>query len=93
MPAPSAHSRALRLLRLTRARLRRRLSRLTWPLWRFTTWIWVAASALVGFEMLEVILGGMLLAPELVLPVLLVLAIAWQLRDGIGRGIQRLRRR
>ncbi len=88
MPVPAARARTLRLIRLARARWRRRWSRLIWPLWRAHAGIWLAASALVGFEALEVLLGGMILMPELV-PLLLVgLAAAWLVRSGSQRAVR-----
>ncbi len=77
------HSRVRRRARLARLLLRRRVERLTWPFWRFGTWMFLAAGALVGFEVLEVVLGGFILAPELVPLVLLALATAWAVRCGV----------
>ncbi len=76
-------SRVRRRARLMRMLLRRRLERLSWPLWRFGTWMFLAAGALVGFEVLEAVIGGFILAPELVPVALLVLATAWAIREGV----------
>ena len=74
-----------RRVRLAILRLRTRWRRATRFLWRFTGWVWVAAGSLVGFEALELILTGLLAAPEFVPIVLFVLAAAWFFRAGIRR--------
>jgi len=61
--------------------MRRRIARLTAPLWRLATWVFLAAGALVGFEVLEALLGGLVLAPEIVPIVLLCLALVWLVRE------------
>lgn len=55
----------------------------------FSGWTWVAAGSLVGFEMLEIIFGGFILAPELLPLAILTLAILWLFRERI----QTLRKR
>ena len=80
---PRARPRPHRHARLAVLRLRRRIERLTWPLWRFGTWMFLAAGALVGFEVLEAVIGGFILAPEFVPVVLLALATAWAIREGM----------
>jgi hypothetical protein len=47
----------------------------------FGGWTWVAAGSLLGFEMLDVVLGSFLLAPELLPLVILALAIVWLFRE------------
>lgn len=86
-----AGRRASRNARLALLLLRRRLRRSTLLLWRFSTWVWLAAGALVGFEVLELVLTGLLAAPELVPLLLLVLALIWLFRRGIRRAALRLR--
>jgi hypothetical protein len=80
-----------RNVRLALLLLRRRLRRSTLLLWRFSTWVWLAAGALVGFEVLELVLTGLLAAPEFVPLLLLVLALIWLFRRGIRRTALRLR--
>ncbi|HXR43395.1 MAG TPA: hypothetical protein VN759_01225 [Pseudolysinimonas sp.] len=82
---PIRPTRTVRRLRLAFFRLRARCRRRTRSLWRFTGWVWVAAGSLVGFEALELILTGLLAAPEFVPLVLIVLAAAWFFRAGLGR--------
>ena len=81
MPTPVLAHR----LRRTLFRLRRAARRFTGRLWQFSGWIWVAAGSLVGFEALELVLTGLLAAPEFVPVVLVVLAAAWFCRAGIRR--------
>ncbi len=88
---PRARPRSSRFARLALLLLRRRLRRSTLLLWRFSTWVWLAAGALVGFEVLELVLTGLLAAPELVPLLLLVLALIWLFRRGIRRAALRLR--
>jgi len=59
----------------------------------FSGWTWVAAGSLVGFEMLDIVLGGLLLAPELLPVAILLLAGIWYFRRGLRRLWTRLRAR
>lgn len=57
-------------------------------------WSWVAAATLIGFEGIEVLMVGMLAAPEFVPGVILTLAIVAVARDRWRRrAIPGLRRR
>ncbi|MGX1933810.1 hypothetical protein [Microbacterium resistens] len=84
--------RARRRWRLIRARASRRLRHLLLvPLVRGSTAVYFAATALVGFEGVEVIFGTFLLAPEFVPVALGVLAMIWLLRSRADRVRRRLR--
>lgn len=93
---PLRHRRPFRLLRLARARARRTWQRLVIvPLIHASTWTYLAAGALVGFEALEILFGAFVLAPEII-PLLLVgLAAQWWLRERVRRIVRlwRLHRR
>jgi hypothetical protein len=80
---PAERARAGRLLHLAGLRIRRRFDRLTWPVYRFGTWMFFAAGALVGFEVLDVVFGSLLFGPEAIPVILLVLALVWAAREGI----------
>lgn len=56
----------------------------------FSGWVWVAAGSLVGFEALELLLGGLFAVPEALPIVLLTLALVWYFRRGIRRLIARV---
>ncbi|GAB3807018.1 hypothetical protein GCM10028798_30790 [Humibacter antri] len=56
----------------------------------FSGWVWVAAGSLVGFEVLELLLGGLIAVPEALPIVLLALAIVWYFRRGIRRLVARI---
>jgi hypothetical protein len=56
-------------------------------------WAWIAAGSLVGFEVLDVLFGSFVLAPEIVPLVLLALALAWLFRERLRRARSRLRAR
>jgi len=72
------------------ARLCRRIAaRLT----LFSGWAWIAAGSLVGFEVLDVLFGTFVLAPELVPLVILALALAWLFRSRLRRASSRVRAR
>lgn len=51
----------------------------------FSGWTWVAAGSLVGFEMLDIIFGSFLVAPELLPLVILGLACAYVFRVRLRR--------
>ncbi len=59
----------------------------------FTGWTWVAAGSLVGFEMLDLIFGTFLFAPELLPLLILGLALVWYFRDRLRRSWRRARAR
>ncbi len=101
-PPPRRRSRPRRLFALVRARCRRLHRRSVARLVLFSGWTWVAAGSFVGFEMLEIIFGAFILAPELLPIVLIVLASAWYFRARLRRSwtyararmrLARLRRR
>jgi hypothetical protein len=77
--------RPVRVIRLTCAVFRREVNRTRSRLLLFSGWVWVAAGSLVGFEMLEILLGGLIAVPEVLPVVLIALAFAWYFRRGIGR--------
>ena len=77
-PPPRVRPRLFRLIRYRRLRFRRRWAQAALRhAVRMEVWIYLAAGALLGFEGLEALLGAMLIAPELVPPVLLALAVVW----------------
>lgn len=84
-----------RTLRLIRYRFRRMIVRTSTALLRVTirldTWIYLAATGLIGFEGLEVLFGTFLMAPEFVPLVLLALALVWAAKHH-GRRVGRLTR-
>lgn len=47
----------------------------------FSGWTWVAAGSLIGFEMLDIVFGAFILAPELLPLAILGLALVWLFRD------------
>ncbi len=57
------------------------IRRLTDRLKLLSGWSWVAAASLIGFEGVEVLILGMLAAPEFVPAVILALAIVAVVRD------------
>ncbi|OJX77495.1 hypothetical protein [Leifsonia sp. 71-9] len=57
----------------------------------FSGWTWVAAGCLIGFEMLDVVFGAFILAPELLPLAILGLALVWQFRDRLRRARVSLR--
>lgn len=76
----SALSRTVHL-RLLRAR--RRWRSLLIHLTLFSGWTWVAAGSLIGFEMLEIVFGAFILAPEFLPLAVLALACVWFIRERI----------
>lgn len=78
---------------LSLSSLRRALDRARRRLTLFSGWTWVAAGSLVGFEMLDLIFGTFVLAPELLPLVILCLALAWYFRRRLRRAWARLRGR
>ena len=56
----------------------------------FSGWVWVAAGSLIGFEALEILLGGLIAVPEALPIVLLALAVVWYFRRGIRRLLARI---
>jgi len=89
----SSRNRLYRRARLASLVTRRGLHRLRTRLLLFSGWIWVAAGSLVGFEMLEILLGGLIAVPEALPIVLLALAFAWYFRRGILRLWRRMSHR
>jgi len=77
--------RPVRVIRLAFVVLRRDVNRMRSRLLLFSGWVWVAAGSLVGFEMLEILLGGLIAVPEVLPVVLIALALAWYFRRGIRR--------
>jgi hypothetical protein len=75
--------RPVRVIRLAFAVFRREVSRTRSRLLLFSGWVWVAAGSLVGFELLEILLGGLIAVPEVLPVVLIALAFAWYFRRGI----------
>jgi len=57
----------------------------------FRGWTWVAAGSLIGFEMLDVVFGAFILAPELLPLAILGLALVWLFRDRLRRARVSLR--
>ncbi|AYG02149.1 hypothetical protein [Gryllotalpicola protaetiae] len=62
------------------ALVHRALRRVHERLTLFGGWTWIAAGSLVGFEMLDLVFGTFVLAPELIPLVILCLALAWYFR-------------
>jgi hypothetical protein len=87
---PAARSRPARRLRLAWLRARRGIRRLHLRLALFSGWVWVAAASLVGFEVLEILLGTMIAVPEALPIVLLALAAVWYFRRTLSRAWRRL---
>jgi len=56
-----------------------------------TGWTWVAAGSLVGFELLDLLFGSFLYAPELLPLVILALALAWYFRERVRTAAERIR--
>jgi len=56
-----------------------------------TGWTWVAAGSLVGFELLDLLFGSFLYAPELLPLVILALALVWYFRERLRAGAERIR--
>ena len=78
LPPSRVRPRLLRLIRYRCLRFRRRWAQAALRhAVRVEVWIYLAAGALLGFEGLEALLGAMLIAPELVPPVLLAFAVVW----------------
>ncbi|HVX06573.1 hypothetical protein [Humibacter sp.] len=77
--------RPVRVIRLAFAVFRRDVNRTRSRLLLFSGWVWVAAGSLVGFEMLEILVGGLIAVPEVLPVVLIALAFAWYFRRGIRR--------
>lgn len=86
---PACSPSLVRRSRLALLVARRGIRRLHFRLIRFSSWVWVAAASLVGIEVLELLLGAFIAAPELLPLVLLALAATWYFR----RGLTRVRRR
>lgn len=80
----------LRRAALLRRRTRRLCRRVESRLALFGGWTWVAAGSLIGFEMLDLVFGTFLLAPELVPLVIVALALAWYFREWLRRAWQRV---
>lgn len=83
-------SRCARLVRLRCLRLRAKTRRayiryVLLPIVRASTAIYLAAGALIGFEVLEVLFGAFVLAPELLPVLILSLAVHWYLREHLRR--------
>jgi hypothetical protein len=57
----------------------------------FSGWTWVAAGSLIGFEMLDIVFGAFILAPEFLPLVIVALALIWLFRDRLRRARLRLR--
>jgi hypothetical protein len=72
-----ARPRARRRLHLARLRLKRAWFRFRLNIYMINTAMWVAAGALVGFEVLDALIGGMIVAPEAVPLLLAALAFWW----------------
>jgi hypothetical protein len=73
--------------------VRRVLRRTHQSLTLFSGWTWIAAGSLIGFEMLDLVFGTFVLAPELVPLVILCLALVWYFRRRLRRAWSRLRAR
>jgi len=77
---------AVARLRLFRARVRRARHAVSRRLILFSAWVWIAAISLVGVEMLDVVFGTFVLAPEFLPVVLLAFAVVWWFRERLGTG-------
>lgn len=88
--ADAPRRRLPRRARLVLLVARRQVHRTHLRLALFSGWVWVAAGSLVGFEALELLLGGLLAVPEALPIVLLALALVWYFRRGIRRLIARV---
>ncbi len=91
-PPPPNRARPPILTRL-RTRARRLRERSTTRLILFSGWTWVAAGSLVGFEMLDLLFGTFVLAPELLPLAILALACVWYFRTRLRRAWSRARAR
>ncbi|NNC13186.1 hypothetical protein HII28_15025 [Planctomonas sp. JC2975] len=90
-PMPSSARRpAARRMRLALLLITRGIRRARLRLALFSGWVWVAAASLVGFEVLEILLGALLAAPEVLPLVLLALAAVWYFRRALVRLWRRL---
>ncbi|MHA7987139.1 hypothetical protein ACX9R5_15170 [Rathayibacter sp. CAU 1779] len=88
-PSPTRR-RSARRARLALLLIARGVRRARLRLALFSGWVWVAAASLVGFEVLEILLGTFLAAPEALPIVLLVLAAVWYFRRTLLRLWHRL---
>lgn len=63
------------------------------PLVRGYTWAYFGASALIGFEGIEIVFGVFILAPEVIPFVLLLLGLTWAAKSRAVRTYRLLRLR
>jgi hypothetical protein len=76
-----ARPRARRRLHLARLRLKRAWFRVVLSVYMINTAMWMAAGVLVGFEALDALIGGMIVAPEVVPLLLAALAFWWWVKS------------
>ncbi|HKT57906.1 MAG TPA: hypothetical protein VJR25_14170 [Microbacterium sp.] len=77
-------TRVRRRLHLAGLRLKRAASRVIRSVYLVNAAVWTAAGALVGFEVLDALVGGMVVAPEAVPLLLVALALWWWVRNRRG---------
>lgn len=89
-PTPSHNLRAqpksqartfFRRFRFQLIRARRAYRKVNNRLMLLSGWTWVAAGSLVGFEMLDILFGALILAPEFLPLVIIMLALIWVFRE------------